>query len=139
MRAEGNAPRDARKPGLAVLALTMLAACGAKPADPVEPQEAADWLHRACGVTFAEDPVVLKTTPASSETRRTSSVAVNATVSLPESEVASALEALRNNPTLHSRGQSATRFSFESFPDAGAHKLCELDTSLQVLYFSYTE
>jgi hypothetical protein len=122
-----------------MLALAMLAACGKKPAEVMEPLEAADWLHRACGVTFAEDPVVLKTTPASSETRRTSSVAVNATVSLPESEVASALETLRNNPKLHSRGQSATRFSFESFPDAGAHKLCELDTSLKVLYFSYTE
>jgi hypothetical protein len=110
----------------------MLAACGAKDAGTLKPPDAARWLHQTCGITFARDPVILVSASASP-------VAVSATVSLPSSEEASALESLRNNRSLHSRGQSESRYSYESFPGAGPEKRCELDTSLHVLYFSYSE
>jgi len=63
----------------------------------------------------------------------------SAKVVLPSGDVEAALASLRNNRTLHSRGQSDTRYSYESWPDARPVKACELDTSLHVLYFSYME
>lgn len=113
-----------------MLVLSMLAACHSRDAGTMKPQDAAHWLKETCGITFDRDPVVLPGTSIS---------ATAATVVLPETEVASTLEALRNNRSLHRRGQSDTRYSYESYPGASAGKLCELDTSLHVLYFSYTD
>jgi len=117
--------------GITVGILLVLAACGSREGDLLNPQEAARLLHQACGVSFAADPVVISSTSADSE--------VSATVVLPDSDAESALKALRDNLTLHSRGQSETRYSYESFPEARAQAACELDTSLKVLYFRYTE
>jgi hypothetical protein len=120
---------------LATVALFMLAACHSK-GTAMKPQDAAHWVHEACGITFAQEPVVLSgSAPAA---HQVSSV-ISATVVLPATEVAAALESLRNNPTLHSRGQSDTRYSYESYPDAGPAKACELDTSMHVLYFRYVD
>jgi hypothetical protein len=119
--------------------LLLLAACGAKTSDTLKPQDAASWLHRACGITFAQDPVVLPSTSGAQEVRKGSSVVVTATVVLPAAEVEAALASLRNNRDLHSRGQSATRYSYESYPDAAVARACELDTALHVLYFRYAE
>ena len=118
--------------------LFVLAACTAKTADTLNPQDAASWLHKTCGVAFAQDPVVVPSTGAE-EVRKGSSVVMTATVVLPASEVEAALSSLRNNRSLHSRGQSATRYSYESYPDATVAKACELDTALHVLYFRYAE
>ena len=138
-------PRDPdpeRRPTLrtstAALTLSMLAACSAQDAGTLSPQEAARFLHQACGITFAQSPVVLTSTTAAAS-RRTTSVAVSATVVLPVTETEAALETLRNNRSLHSRGQSEYRYSYESFPGSGPETACELDTSLRVLYFLYVE
>jgi hypothetical protein len=119
--------------------LFTLAACGAKTAGTLKPQDAASWLHKACGVAFGQDPVVLPSTSGAQEVHKGSSVVVTATVLLPAAEVEAALASLRNNRDLHSRGQSATRYSYESYPDATVARACELDTSLHVLYFRYAE
>ena len=119
--------------------LFVLAGCTAKSADTLKPQDAATWLHKACGITLAQDPVVLPSTSGAQEVRKGSSVVVTATVVLPASEVEAALVSLRNNRSLHSRGQSATRYSYESYPDATVATACELDTDLHVLYFRYAE
>jgi hypothetical protein len=110
-----------------ILALSILAACHSRH-HTLKPQDAARLMYQSCGVTFAQDPVVVSSTSATS-----------ATVVLPDTEVAAALESLRNNRTLHMRGQSDTRHGYESFPDVRPGKECELDTSLHVLYFRYTE
>lgn len=122
-----------------VLALSMLSACRAKNPETLKPQDAAHWLYQACGISLAQDPVVITSTPAAAAAHQGSSVAITATVALPDSEVASALEALRNNRSLHMRGQSESRHSYESYPEARPGKECELDSSLHVLYFRYTE
>lgn len=104
----------------------------------MNPQDAARWLKRACGVTFAQDPAVLPDTSVIPG-RPGAAVIASATVVLPAAEVESTLESLRNNRLLHRRGQSDTRYSYESFPDTRPETACELDTSLHVLYFRYTE
>jgi len=119
-----------------VLTLAMLAGCRARDTDTLDPQEAARWLHQTCAITFTQSPVVLKSSAAA---RRGSAVSVSATVVLPSAEVAPALESLSKNRSLHRRGQSESRHSYESFPEARPEKECELDTSLHVLYFRYTE
>ncbi len=48
--------------GMSFLVLFMLGACASKSADTLKPQDAASWLYKACGVTFAQDPVVLPST-----------------------------------------------------------------------------
>ena len=45
--------------------------------------------------------------------------------------------ALRANRTLHLRGASATRHSYESYDDAATHQECEYDTAAGVLFFRY--
>jgi hypothetical protein len=115
----------------------MLAACSAKSSPALKPQEAARWLRETCGITFTGDPVVLPNTTVVS--RQGAPVMASATVVLPDAEVQAALASLRNNRTLHMRGQSDTRHGYESFPDVRPGKECELDTSLHVLYFRYTE
>lgn len=107
----------------------MLVACGSK-GDVMSPQDAAQWLQKACGVTFAQDPVVLSST---------ASGPVSATVSIPGPEMEAVLAALRNDASLHSRGQSETRYSYESYPGDGPERTCELDTTMRVLYFRYAE
>jgi hypothetical protein len=124
---------------LVVLLLSMLAACRAKDTDTLKPQDAARWLHQTCGIAFAQNPVVLKSTSAALAARRGSSVSVSATVVLPSAEVAPALESLGKNRSLHRRGQSESRYSYESIPEARPEKECEFDTSLHVLFFRYTE
>jgi hypothetical protein len=119
---------------LFALALSVVVSCGKKGEAPLAPREAAQWLHRACGITFAQDPVVLKSSP---PTQRRTLVSVSATVTLPDTEVAGALEALANNRSLHRRGQSETRYSYQSFPGVIPETECELDTALHVLYFRY--
>jgi hypothetical protein len=121
---------------LIILTLSMLAACRAKNTDALKPQDAARWLYQTCGITFAQNPVVLKSTSAA---RRGTSVSVSATVVLPSAEAAPALESLGKNRSLHRRGQSESRYSYESIPEARPEKECELDTSLHVLYFRYAE
>jgi hypothetical protein len=120
----------------AAAALFMLGACHSK-GTALRSQDAAHFLHEACGITFTQDPQVLP--DASVVPRPGSPVVASAKVVLPEGDVEAALASLRNNRTLHSRGQSATRYSYESWPDARPVKSCELDTSLHVLYFSYME
>jgi hypothetical protein len=118
------------------VALILLAACHSGSA-ALNPQDAAHLLHEACGITFTHDPEVL---PDSSVVpRRGLPMVASAKVVLPSGDVEAALASLRNNRTLHSRGQSDTRYSYESWPDARPVKACELDTSLHVLYFSYME
>jgi hypothetical protein len=117
--------------------LIMFAACTARNAPPLTPQEAAHWLREACGITFARDPVVLPSTDAGA--RQDTPAVISATVVLPDEDVQSALASLRNNRSLHMRGQSDTRHGYESFPDARPGKECELDTSLHVLYFRYAK
>jgi hypothetical protein len=124
---------------LAIVTLTAVVACGAKDTGTLKSQDAARWLYQTCGIRFAQDPVILKNTWAGASAMRGRSGSVSATVALPSAEVAAALEALRNNPSLHRRGQSDSRYSYESLPEAAAEKECELDTSLHVLYFRYTE
>jgi hypothetical protein len=121
------------------MTLSMLAACRAKDTDTLKPQDAARWLYQTCGVAFAQNPVVLKSTSAAAAARQGSSVSVSATVVLPSAEVASALESLGKNRSLHRRGHAESRYSYESVPEARPEKGCELDTSLHVLYFRYTE
>ena len=118
-----------------VASLIVLAACNAKSAPALKPQEAAHWLRETCGITFTRDPVVLPNTTVP----RQGAAVVSATVVLPDEDVQAALESLRNNRALHMRGQSDTRHGYESFPDARPGRECELDTSLHVLYFRYTE
>lgn len=105
-----------------------LVACGSKD-DVMSPQDAARWLHKACGITLAQDPVVLS---------GMASGPVSATVSIPGPEMEAVLAALRNDASLHSRGQSETRYSYESFP-SGPERACEVDTTMRVLYFRYAE
>jgi hypothetical protein len=124
---------------MSVCLLLLLAACGAKTSDTLKAQDAANWLRKTCGITFAQDPVVLPSTSGAQEVHKGSAVTVTATVVLPATEVEAALASLRNNRDLHSRGQSATRYSYESYPDATIAKACELDTALHVLYFRYAE
>jgi hypothetical protein len=106
-----------------------LVACGSKD-DVMSPPDAARWLQKACGITFAQDPAVLS---------GTASGPVSATVSIPAAEMEAVLAALRNDASLHSRGQSETRFSYESYPGDGPERACELDTTMRVLYFRYAE
>ena len=117
--------------------LFMLAACTARSAPGLTSQEAAHWLRETCGITFTRDPVVLPNTDAGA--RQDTPAVVSATVVLPDEDVQSALASLRNNRSLHMRGQSDTRHGYESFPDVSPGKECELDTSLHVLYFRYTK
>ncbi|MEO8308698.1 MAG: hypothetical protein ABI616_11740 [Pseudomonadota bacterium] len=103
----------------------------------MKPQDAAHWLQQACGIRLAQDPVVQSGNAV--VPRQGSSVAASATVVLPAKEIASALDSLRNNRSLHSRGQSDTRYSYESYPDVMPVKACEVDTALRVIYFSYLQ
>jgi hypothetical protein len=128
------------KPHLvALLPLALLAACGSRDAGTLKPQDAARWLDLACGVRFAQDPVVLRGALQTSPSTHGPTATVSATVVLPVAEVDAVLQALRNNRSLHRRGQSETRYSYESFPDIRPEKECELDTSLHVLYFKYRQ
>jgi len=121
------------------LTLSMLAACSAADTGTLTPQDAARWLYQTCGVTFARDPQVLKGAALKPTPRQSWSVFVSGTVALPDAEVRAALESLRRNRSLHKRGNSETRYSYESFPGVLPEKECELDTSLHVLYFRYTQ
>ena len=116
--------------------LSTLAACSAKYGGTVKSGDAARWLYRTCGISFAQNPVVV--TNAAAAWRRPSG-AMSGTVLVPETEMAAALEALRMNRSLHIRGQSESRYSYESYPEATPEQECELDTSLHVLYFRYRE
>jgi hypothetical protein len=118
--------------------VSLLAACHPK-GTAMKPQDAAHWLKQACGVTFSQDPVVLPDTSVIPSGRSGAAVVASATVVLPAAEVESALASLRNNRLLHQRGQSDSRYSYESFPDDRPGTACELDTSLHVLYFTYME
>ena len=124
---------------LCVLAMSMLVACSAADTGTLTPQDAARWLYQTCAVTFARDPQVLKGAALKPTPRQSWSVFVSGTVVLPDAEVRAALESLRGNRSLHKRGHSETRYSYESFPGVLPEKECELDTSLHVLYFRYTE
>ena len=121
-----------------ILLVSLLAACHPKGAT-MKPQDAASWLKLACGIIFSQDPVVLPDTSVIPSGRPGAAVIASATVVLPAAEVESTLTSLRNNRLLHRRGQSDTRYSYESFPDARPETACELDTSLHVLYFSYSQ
>jgi hypothetical protein len=71
--------------------------------------------------------------------RQRSPVAVSATLVLAESMVPAALSALAANRRLHQRGQSESRYSFESYAGDGPEIECELDSARHILYFRYAE
>jgi len=119
----------------AALLLAAVPSCGGRTEPALTPRDAAHWLRLACGIGFARDPVVVKSRP---PMRKRGPVSVTATLVLPDGEVAAALEALRRNRSLHRRGQSETRYSYQSFPGVIPETECELDTALHVLYFRYT-
>jgi len=135
----GRQARSLLRRLLSALTLTTLTACGTADTGTMQPRDAARWLYQTCGISFAQDPVVLKGTSVPSTARRGSSASVSGTVVLPSAEIAPALDSLRKNRSLHRRGQSESRYSYESFPGAVPGKECELDTSMHVLFFRYTE
>lgn len=123
----------------ATCVLVLLSACGHRGNAGVTPSDAARWLQAACGITFAREPVVLKSSMLRSRTPAGSALTVIVTLSLPEAETAAALAALARNRALHRRGQVGSRYSYESFPDVRPERECELDTAMHVLYFSYAQ
>jgi hypothetical protein len=118
------------------MAPLMLAACSDKYGGTVKPGNAADWLFKACGISFSQPPVIVHN--ASTEWRRPAGW-MSGTVAVPDAEMAAAKAALGLNRFLHRRGNSETRYSYESYTDALPERECELDVSLHILYFRYKE
>jgi hypothetical protein len=118
--------------------LVVLAGCAPRAAPTLTPREAAHYLEATCGVVLAAEPVVERSELIPSRSRARLPVRVSAVVVLPEEGIEPALGALRANRNLRRRGQTATRHSYESPPDALPVKECELDTALRVLFFRAT-
>lgn len=111
--------------------------CGSRDGSDLPPAAAARWMDAACGVRFREPPQVLRSTVARVRAANGDPASVTVTVVLPESEADAAVQALARNRSLHRRGQSDTRYSYESFPEVRPAKICELDKVQRVLYFQY--
>lgn len=120
---------------LAVLACGA-SACGVPAGNHVKPAETQDWLFRTCGVRLAQPPTLVANDAGA---RRRATENASGSVAVPEAELPAVLESLRLNPQLHLRGQSETRYSYESTGDGRPQRSCELDRALRVLYFSYRE
>lgn len=118
--------------------LLLLAGCGARAAPTLTSREAAHYLEATCGIVLAAEPEVQRSEIIPSRSRARLPVRVSALVVLPEEEIEPALSALRANRSLRRRGQTVTRHSYESPPDALPVKECELDTALRVLFFRAT-
>jgi hypothetical protein len=121
-----------------VAVLTQLGACSRSAAPGLAPNDAAHWLAAACGIRFQQAPTVLESNVVASKAGPGTPASVTAKLQLPDAEVDAALAALAHERSLHRRGQSATRYSYESFPDVRPEKECELDTALHIIYFRYT-
>lgn len=122
---------------LAALLLATLAGCGPNDGSDLPPSDAARWMAQACGVRFREPPRVLRSTLSRVRTAGGEPASVVVTVVLPDDEAEAAVRALAHERSLHRRGQSETRYSYESFPEVRPEKECELDTAQHVLYFRY--
>jgi hypothetical protein len=118
--------------GIAVL----LVGCGASDGNNVRVAEAGDWLFKACGVRMAQAPVLVPNTAGS---RRRAPESASGSVAVPVADLPAVLEALRLNRSLHLRGQSESRYSYESASDVRPEQSCELDVAQHVLYFRYLE
>ena len=123
--------------GLATLVPVLLAACGRGDGSDLPSADAARWMEASCGIRFGEPPQVLRSAVVRARAASAAPVSVTVTVVLPNSEVEGAVAALANNRALHRRGQSETRYSYESFPEARPYRECELDKAQHVLYFRY--
>ena len=119
-----------------LLAAGLVVGCGRSDGSDLPPADAAHWMEATCGIRFREMPRVLRSSVARS-TASGSPASVVLTVVLPDSEADAAVTALARHRALHRRGQSATRHSYESYPDARPERACELDTSQHVLYLKY--
>jgi len=122
----------------AALALPLLAACGPRPAATPTPAEIRQRLEQACGIHLAELPEVRKSSRVRGAPGKGWSDSVSATIVLPAAEAPAAIEALRRNRTLQRRGESDSRYSYESVPGVLPETSCELDTAQHLLYFSDT-
>lgn len=123
--------------GAIVLPLALFAGCGRGDGSDLPSTDAAHWMDAACGIRFAAAPKVIRSTVVASRAPDGAPASVILTVVLPGSEADAAVTALAQNRTLHRRGQSETRYSYESFPDVRPEKECELDTAQHVLYLRY--
>lgn len=121
----------------AALWLALCAGCGPRDGSDLPPGDAAHWMDVACGVRFQAPPQVLRSAIARPRAANGEPASVILTVVLPDAEADAAVAALAANRTLHRRGQSETRYSYESFPEARPGKACELDRSQHVLYLQY--
>jgi hypothetical protein len=129
---------DVPRPGWihALLPVIMLGACSAPDGNNVRSAEAGDWLYKACGVRLLQAPVLVANDAGA---RRRAPESASGSVAVPEADMLAVLDALRLNRTLHLRGQSETRFTYESADDVLPEKSCEIDKSQHVLYFRYRE
>jgi hypothetical protein len=121
----------------ALAALVLLTGCGPRDGSDLPQADAAHWMDAACGIRFAAAPKVIRSTVVASRAPSGAPASVVLTVVLPDGEADAAVAALARNRTLHRRGQSETRYSYESFPDVRPEKECELDRSQHVLYLRY--
>ncbi|MCC7462437.1 MAG: hypothetical protein IT480_08250 [Gammaproteobacteria bacterium] len=121
----------------AVAAGLAVVGCGRSDGSGLAPAEAARWMEAACGIRFAELPHVVRSAMVRSRSPSGAAARVTVTVVLPDGETASAIAALARNRSLHRRGQSDTRYSYESFPGARHESACELDTAQRVLYLMH--
>jgi hypothetical protein len=122
---------------IAALLPALLAGCGPRDGSDLPPADAARWMAAACSVRFHEPPRVLRSSVARTRAANGEPTSVIVTVVLPEAEAQAAIAALAHDRSLHRRGQSDTRYSYESYPEARPAKACELDTGQHVLYFQY--
>ncbi len=122
---------------LILLAPLLSGGCGRGDGSDLSPADAGRWLEAACGVRFREAPQVLESTVVRSRSGPATPASAIVTVVLPDAEADEAVRALARNRSLHRRGQSDTRYSYESYPGARPEAECELDRSQRVLYFRY--
>jgi hypothetical protein len=121
---------------LVTLSVCILCGCGAPAGNNVRVAEAGNWLYKACGVHLSQAPALVAS---NAGTRRRVPESASGSVAVPEADLPATLEALRLNRSLHLRGQSETRYTYESADDALPEKSCELDTVQHVLYFRIRE
>ena len=137
LRVASGRSANVRCAGIALLGLALLVGCGRRDGSDLPATDAARWMAAACGIRFRDPPQVLRSTLSRARTPGGEPASVVLTVVLPDSEADAAVQALAHERALHRRGQSETRYSYESFPGARPEKECELDKSQHVLYLRY--